>query len=69
MLWSFKSCGKCGGDLVMEGDEWRCIHCGRYYYPNVTQLRETETTLFRSGTPSDGVAGQVIDTMSAVAEA
>ena len=28
-----KSCRKCGGDLVLDVDEWRCWQCGRYYYP------------------------------------
>ena len=28
-----KSCRKCGGDLVLDEDEWRCWQCGRYYYP------------------------------------
>ena len=29
-----KACRKCSGDLVLDGDEWRCWQCGRYYYPN-----------------------------------
>ena len=33
MICQFKSCGKCNGDLVLDGDEWRCWQCGRYYYP------------------------------------
>ena len=33
MLCRLKSCGKCDGDLVLDGDEWRCWQCGRYYYP------------------------------------
>ncbi len=33
MLCKFKSCRKCGGDLVLDDDEWRCWQCGRYYYP------------------------------------
>ena len=28
-----KSCRKCRGDLVLDGDEWRCWQCGQYYYP------------------------------------
>ena len=35
MLCKFKNCAKCGGDLVLDGDEWRCFQCGTYYYPNV----------------------------------
>ena len=33
MLYKFKSCGKCGGDLMLNGDEWCCFQCGAYYYP------------------------------------
>ena len=33
MLYKFKSCGKCGGDLMADGDEWCCFQCGTYYYP------------------------------------
>ena len=29
----FKRCGKCQGDLIAEGDEWRCFQCGIHYYP------------------------------------
>lgn len=28
-----KGCGKCGGDLVLDGQDWRCWQYGRYYYP------------------------------------
>lgn len=34
MIYLFKGCGKCRGDLVQDGDEWRCFQCGRVYYPN-----------------------------------
>ena len=34
MLCNFKGCSKCKGDLVLDGDEWRCWQCGTYYYPN-----------------------------------
>ena len=33
MLCKFKGCDKCKGDLVLDGDEWRCWQCGTYYYP------------------------------------
>ena len=33
MLWRLESCDKCSGDLVLDGDEWRCWQCGAYYYP------------------------------------
>ena len=33
MLYLFKGCGKCGGDLLMDTDEWSCFQCGRVYYP------------------------------------
>jgi hypothetical protein len=67
MLWRFKSCGKCGGDLIAEDDEWRCVHCGRYYYPNVSnvaRLFDPETAHSRRGTPSCGVARGSTDTLA-----
>ena len=33
MLCRFKTCNKCRGDLVLDGEEWRCWQCGHYYYP------------------------------------
>ena len=33
MQCKFKGCAKCKGDLVLDGDEWRCWQCGTYYYP------------------------------------
>ena len=33
MLYKFKSCGKCGGDLRLDEDEWCCFQCGTVYYP------------------------------------
>ena len=32
-LWKLKSCGKCGGDLLISVGETGCIQCGQYYYP------------------------------------
>ena len=33
MLYLFKGCGKCGGDLIQDSDEWRCFQCGHVFYP------------------------------------
>jgi len=33
MLCLLKNCRKCRGDLILDGDEWRCWQCGQYYYP------------------------------------
>lgn len=33
MWFRFRSCRKCYGDLVLDGEDWRCWQCGRYYYP------------------------------------
>ena len=30
-----RSCEKCKGDLILGDDEWRCLQCGRYYYPDL----------------------------------
>ena len=40
MLMNLASCYKCKGDLVYEGDEWRCLQCGKYYYPKGPQPLE-----------------------------
>lgn len=31
-IYRFKSCGKCGGDLKLDLDEWSCFQCGHIYY-------------------------------------
>ena len=40
MTMNLASCPKCKGDLVYEGDEWRCLQCGKYYYPKRRQPLE-----------------------------
>ena len=32
MLCRFKKCGRCGGDLVLDEADWRCVQCAHYYY-------------------------------------
>ncbi len=32
MLCRLKSCTKCGGDLILEEPDWRCVQCSQYYY-------------------------------------
>ena len=32
MQCKFKACSKCGGDLMADESDWRCIQCSRYYY-------------------------------------
>ena len=36
MLFWFRQCGKCGGDLMSDSDEWTCFQCGRTYYPQLS---------------------------------
>ncbi|MDA0735285.1 MAG: hypothetical protein O2909_11985 [Chloroflexi bacterium] len=38
----FKACRKCQGDLLPDGDEFRCFQCGNYYYPKI-ELPELES--------------------------
>ncbi len=40
-----KGCPKCRGDLVLDGDEWRCWQCGQYYYPKPAVLDLPEEPL------------------------
>ena len=28
-----KGCTKCGGDLIYDVGDWKCVQCGQYYYP------------------------------------
>jgi hypothetical protein len=39
MLYRLKGCGRCGGDLLQDNDEWRCFQCGHVYYPERTPER------------------------------
>ena len=27
-----KGCVKCGGDLLLQDEDWQCFQCGRYFY-------------------------------------
>lgn len=42
MLCLLKNCRKCSGDLVLDGEEWRCWQCGQYYYPITESLDQRE---------------------------
>lgn len=46
MLYKFKGCRKCGGDLLQDSDEWRCFQCGHAYYPrrSIAELRVEAAT-------------------------
>ena len=48
-----KGCPKCQGDLVLDGDEWRCWQCGQYYYPKPALLELPEEPM-QSGPVSAG---------------
>ncbi|MFP6634394.1 MAG: hypothetical protein VCB79_00540, partial [Dehalococcoidia bacterium] len=53
MLWLLKSCWKCSGNLILDGDEWRCRQCSQYYYP----MSESPDTLEEPPNPEMVVAG------------
>lgn len=61
MLYKLKCCGKCDGDLTLDGDEWRCLQCGTYYYPQfpVVDFSEDSTQVIQSidCKPDIGIAG------------
>ena len=63
MQLKLKNCEHCRGDLVFEGDEWRCLQCGRYYYPK-TQLLAQRNALhgWNRGT-SGGMVDQDINSL------
>ena len=31
-IYRLKACGKCGGDLARDSDDWICLQCGSYFY-------------------------------------
>ena len=65
MVMQLRSCSKCRGDLLLEEDEWRCLQCGRYYYPNRPLLPETNGIQDRNWVrkPSGGIAGRDINSV------
>ena len=54
MYCQLKACRKCGGDLVLDGDEWRCWQCGQYYYPMQALLEMPEEPPNPELLPADG---------------
>ena len=65
MLMQLRSCSKCRGDLIQDEDEWRCLQCGRYYYPNQPHLSELAAIQDRKWVrkPSGGIAGRAINSV------
>lgn len=39
---NLKACGKCGGDLKLDENEWRCWQCGHAHYTAVEMSRILE---------------------------
>lgn len=54
MSWCLKGCSRCGGDLALQEEEWRCWQCGHYYYANLLGPGATFTEL--ASPPLEGVA-------------
>jgi len=38
-LCQLKSCGRCGGDLVLDREDWKCLQCAEYYYGDKGYVR------------------------------
>ena len=47
-MYKLKCCGKCEGDLTLDGDEWRCLQCGTYYYPQFSLVAEDLTLVLQT---------------------
>lgn len=59
-LWCrLKACRKCSGDLVLDGDEWRCWQCGQYYYPMRTLLEMPEEPPVPDLLPAAGEVNEI----------
>ena len=82
MLCQLKSCSKCRGDLILDGDEWRCWQCGQYYYPRRSTealrdlLQETrpepvaassQASFYKSAPPSRRASRSLRDVNSRIA--
>ena len=39
VLYLFKGCEKCSGDLVQEASKCRCFQCGSVYYPKRSEVQ------------------------------
>ena len=59
VLCLLKTCPKCSGDLVLDGDELRCWQCGQYYYPKPGLLDMPEEPPAPDLIPSDGDTAKV----------
>ena len=58
MLCRLKECQKCRGDLVLDGEEWRCWQCGHYYYPNILELQLDGPDAMAMVDPADQLGGK-----------
>ena len=59
MFCILKSCRKCSGDLVLDGDELRCWQCGRYYYPNPPLVEPLQGAQELGSASEEGWLGEV----------
>ena len=55
MLCILKSCGKCGGDLVLDESDWKCMQCAKYYLGDSVSPSEGTYSLHPSVTPGQPV--------------
>ena len=60
MLCLLKNCRKCNGDLVLDGEEWRCWQCGQYYYQRTESLdlREDASTPGPAAVSGENIPGE-----------
>ena len=47
MLCVLQGCIKCGGDLVLDDSDWRCVQCSKYYYMNPTNATTADSLLLQ----------------------
>ena len=63
MQMKLKDCEHCRGDLFLEGDEWRCLQCGRCYYPKPQLLAQRSSISGWKQGARGGMADQDINSM------
>ena len=51
MLCLLKQCNKCGGDLVRDDSDWKCVQCAQYYYAEPASVADLIAARVRADEP------------------
>ena len=68
MLCRLKNCGKCGGDLVLDEADWRCVQCAQYYYGDTGERLDLSSNGRSIADPQGPEQNGISDSKLALAE-